>query len=421
MKTTTVTALTATLAAIIVLGVQRRNLVRLDARAADLRSEINLLEQGSSPSASPQREERAPKRIGRSSQTTPPARSATDLTAVRTALVELVASKNLRDPRPRQMIAIYDQILEIVSDCTTDDLMAILEGLEQSNDPQNPTAMLSMILRMLAMEDDPYRFLSPADQADLSLELRAAALTTLARQDPHAARRWIADHQDDVNRRSLEQAYVVIGKRLLHRNVDEAVGFLAELEAPQRKKILGALGSTGLPESESLAAAAHDLTDPQVRRDLLNAAIGSVMSHEGVEAGQEMLAAISDPEDRAFAIVHAAETAMEVRPQETLDWLFASAPDSSEAQAIPEAVAQWTGRDYQAAAHWLEAQAPSANRDQALQSFARTVQRLDPRAAVVWAAEIEDPDLRAATVQSHLNHWKTLDPDAARTWEENRP
>jgi hypothetical protein len=63
---------------------------------------------------------------------------------------------------------------------------------------------------------------------------------------------------------------------------------------------------------------------------------------------------------------------------------------------MPEFVARWADRDYNATAAWLGLAPPGVPwRDAAIASFVGKIRSVDPDAARTWADTIKDPALRA--------------------------
>lgn len=422
MKTFVLTILLSLVVAIVVIGRQRKEVVELRGQSETLHGEISKLggekvteSRKAVRSRSGISQEDGPRNLSKA------VLSDDDVMELRAKLVGLLEGKNLASPRPREMVATYEAILQAVSHCRSADLLAVVENWEEAKNPSAKEGMLSMILQMLAMEQDPMRFLdkksdgSPQDQ-----EMMAAAVAALARQDAGQASEWLQEHGDTMAAFARDRVFASVAMKLLRDDMGAAIELFSGQPPRTRKKTLGMIAATGLTPLGELGTSARKVADDELRRDLLNSVVGAALTHNGIEAAEAQLKGIGDKEDQVAAVGHASLMALDSRPSEVMTWLLDGEVGSAKAGAVTETMTNWARLDFRAAAEWLGKRDPSSNRDAAIQGLTQAVRKLDPEGATKWATEISDPGLRSTAIQTELKHWKSVDEAAAQKWEDEQ-
>lgn len=421
MKTFTFTILLSVAVAILVVGRQRKEVLELRGQTDSLKEEISKLDGAEeSPEQARARSARQPVDENRRSGKGGRRISKVEVEELRTKLVNLLEGKNL-NARPREMVATYEAILKTVAHCRSDDLIAVVEGWEGAENQGSEQGMLSMILQMLALEQDPYRVLAKESEgSQQDQQMKSMAVAALARQDAVKAGEWLREHGDSLAQFARDRVYSSVAMKLLRVDPDAAVELFSGQNSRDRKRTLAMLAGTGLTPMKELGARAHEVKDEQLRRDLLSAAVGAALTHQGIEEAQGQLDRVEDPQDYEAAVIHAATMALDSRPDEVMGWLLGGEKDSAEAKAVRGTMTTWARRDFRAAAEWLGEREPSGRRDAAIQGLTQAVRKLDPKAATIWATEISDPDLRTSMLEVELNYWKSVDAGAAQKWEDER-
>ena len=407
MKTLVITFLIGGALAILVLGLQRKELVTLEDRAEELRREIE--ETSVEPSHA------------RQPAVSQPGLSQVDLPEIHASIEELISSMELVERNPRGFVAILPSVLEIVADCNGDDLSKLADLMSEPGAGGEGGEMFSMVLKILAVEQNPKKFVQELMESDgdgFEEEMRSVAIAAWARQDPQSVLAWILEQGPNAIRKVDSETFGSIGAELMKSDVESAVEFFHAIDPRRLREALHVMSLMRDSDPHRLLDTAGEVEKREVRRELQNAGLGSIFTREGIEAGMAAAEAIEDIGDREKAIAYASGQSAAVRPVETMNWLMGLEGDRQ--QAIHSAILTWTNSDFRAVANWLGEQEPSAKNDLAIQSFAGAILHFEPESALDWAGTISDQAMRDKVMQEHYRKWEALDEKAARQWKESQ-
>ena len=407
MKTLVMTFLIGGALAILLLGFQRKELVTLEDRAEELRREIGEMRVVPPVARQPVRE-----KLGS---------SPVDLTKIHASIEELIKSIDLSNRNPGSFINILPSILELVADCSGEDLSKLADLMSDPESGGEGGEMFSMVLKILAVEQSPKKFaieLMEVDGDGFEREMRNAAIASWARQDPESVLAWVLEQGPELNRKVDTETFGAIGAELMKSDVGSAVSFFHALDPRNLRQALHVMSLMRGSDPHRLLDAAVEVEKREVRREMQNVGLGSVFTREGIEAGMAVAETIEDTGDRRQAIAYASSQSVEVRPVETMNWLMSL--EGNQENAIFSSINTWTNSDFRAVASGLGEQEPSVKNDHAIQSFADAILHFEPESSLEWAGTISDPSKREAAIQKHYKRWEAQDENAARQWKERQ-
>ena len=313
--------------------------------------------------------------------------------------IEIVArsglSQKVADLTPAQAQAAFATVTRKLSNIDPVELEA-----GKTSDPAQMRAILLLLPIMSRLQrESPATLLewiaNPATPAFLRTAGRFTeeAVASYTRQDPTAAITWL-----EKNEATLPEA---------QRAWPAALGALALTDLPRalreatERGIIRETSSTMIPalttpEARRLWSTAVSAFDDPARRDRRwSALVEEQIRSAGWEPALQVLSGELPAEARTPRNLAAImDSGLSTAPA-TLASRIAGLPDNTAPKIMPELIARWTERDYNAAATWLRtAPADAAWRDPAIAALVGRITAIDPAAARSWAAVIKDPALR---------------------------
>lgn len=349
-----------------------------------------------------------------------PSEQRVDLTVGRIEL--LLADIGELNNSPAEFFKILPDILRVMEDLDLEEMIAVAEGMDAplKSNTNDPKGVMKMMLYMLAAEQDPTRVLNVPEVAE-NKDLQMMMVSAMAARDPAAALKAMDDL--DIDEKKRKQVTTMIAAKLFRKDVAAGLAMARE-DGGHFNDLMGQTGlrmgmGSGVNDDQLpvLVEALDDPLNEEIRRNLLNVAMSSVLRSGDIEASRERIAELGIADkDVAEFLKDGSRTALAIDPAGTLQWLEETQTPEQFAIALPNAIGNWATTDYNAAGKWLGEQQPSPVLDGAIARYATTIERVDAKAAAIWAAEISDPDTRSSTLSQVVPQWQTEDEAAANAW-----
>jgi len=319
---------------------------------------------------------------------------------------------------PAAFFKVLPDILRIIQDLSTDEMFELADSLDAPIDMSEPESagVVRMILYMLVAENDPLRVIENSDLMG-DREMRQSLLGQLARHDPEAARKWVAnsDFSED-EKQAFNERLVLLAFR---EDIGTGVSLIREIRATEEgDSQFRSLQEIPIPVSQlpDLVAAANNPAFEDLRSDLVSMAIRSAMSSGGISSAREHVDVLNLSDTEVIALLqHQGLELVDADARGTLDWM-SELPPTDQLSTVPLAVETWARRDFNAAGEWLGEMEPSEIKDASIRQFAETISQIDPRAAMLWSVQIQGELLRSSAIQRSAREWRRKDKDAAEAW-----
>ena len=217
----------------IILASQRGNVVELREQVTQLRSEVEEMEapdwmptKRKSPEGGGDGSKSDERSDGSKSETPTPTVTKGKIEIAQAKLESLLSGLGNINESPAEFMRILPDVLEAIQDLNVEEMLALSRVIGDESNRENSGNFARMILIMLASEYEPQRILNDKT-LPMDMQFRTAALGSLARKDPKAAKRWF-DNADLIDHERRQMA-VGISMRLMQQNVAEGLDFLRDL------------------------------------------------------------------------------------------------------------------------------------------------------------------------------------------------
>ena len=263
--------------------------------------------------------------------------------------------------------------------------------------------------------------LADKDLIDEHGELQMAALSSLARNDPAAAKAYIdSEEMEDWQRGQMHMALAV---RAFANDPQEGIDLLREIYADDDASMYTPFESMSILLSDENARSAvwqalETEQDAEFAEKLGASLVLAEFTQGGVEAARAALDRVpfDDEEVREDFVSEVIEGIGSTHPAEAIDWTLDAVSADMQADTVSGIIRDWAHRDFNAAGAYLGEMEPSTMRDVAARDFATAIVRQDPEAAATWANDIGDEESRQATLRTVLRQWNARDTEAAGEW-----
>jgi hypothetical protein len=239
-----------------------------------------------------------------------------------------------------------------------------------------------------------------------------------ARSNPAQALEWAKELPDDDERKDARTTALSIWGS---EKPEEAIAWAqthsgdnderqANLETVYRSWL-----KTDLPKAEAWAEKLA--SGPERDRHIGLAA--SQLATEGQHTkALELLQRLPAGQQSELAVQVAGSLVWE-NPPAASRWLSSIEPDENSATLFSRVAAEWSAKDFKAAANWIGTIPAGECRDHAIWGYAYKVARLDPAAAAEWAASTSNEESRVGMLGNIIAAWRERDLTSADGWLES--
>ena len=389
--------------AIAVLVIQQRNKDAMANKIEAVRSELNREqespEHSRARSISQNSGSTTSSGLAQSGSATIEERVATARARLQTTFLEI-------DNSPVEIFKMLPELLEVIKDFDTDELLALATNLEQSMGMSEcESTARNFIFRIIA-EHDPEKLLSNKELLESDPEVRKAVLSAALRKSPQ----HLLDLMDEmeINDSDKQNYRKAAALQMMEDDPATAFGILRESGLGRET-----VPSNGIP---ALAKAIDDPANQDIREGLVAMLLRSELYFGGVEGARSAVEEFDLPEKDVANYLSGYPLELGNSPIKGIQWAKEALSDELAATTIGEIVAVWSNRDYGAVAEWLIDESPSPARDIAIDQFTEKVLGIDPPGAATWALEISREPQRASSLARIYSRWSEQDPEAANAW-----
>lgn len=319
---------------------------------------------------------------------------------------------------PAAAFRMMPEILGAVENLTVDELITLAKEMRKISDPSgDPHELGKMVLVMLAAEHAPGRVLEDEGLVGGNIEIRAAALGALAKEDPAAARRWLEESDPDM--RDERKMSAAVAMRLFREDPAQGLDFIRSMDGEQRVFALGGLGVYMKDPAgrRKILQALEVEKDVSLRTHLGGALVKASLVQGNLEDAKTALDELPiEGEARDEVLSNVVSSAMNSDPAGAIEWLLEESGADQREERIAGAIQAWAHLDYNAAGEWLGLLEASPEKDAAISAFADSVAGVDPEAALAWAGEMQDSAEREQAQRKAIRQWAARDREAAAAW-----
>ena len=227
-------------------------------------------------------------------------------------------------------------------------------------------------------------------------------------RDPAAAIDWVvslpeASEQDE----STSFAMMALGEQWGGNEGIAAIDWVMNRPDPVKWEpfISGAITSLS-GQDYTLVTDWFATVDNESLRRSLAPQVAEITATKSLSDAVAILNACKDRELRQDVLLAMAFASIEVRPQETMEWLGTLESDEVSKNAITHASAAWADVSRNDIERWLKGNPNYTGRDYAISGMLTADSSMNYPSSVMWSMEIEDAQLRKEMIQNTVKVWR---------------
>lgn len=331
--------------------------------------------------------------------------------------VEDLAAK-MQDALRGRNAGAWEALRNPIESLARDELLALLEELEVSNDRESREARRFVFGRLAQI--DPQGALELAKNTSGEQErslMIGTALQSWAELNPQVA---LQKARELASTGGRDDSFISQVFREWGRNdYDAAFAAAITLESgPDRESAIESLSNAAGADENlrmRLLEIAARLENPEQSQEFVEGAVRTwAHSAKRDELEAWVDAQEIEPGFRSALLRSVAEGAAYRDPQRTAEWLLSRSTEVSKSEDLRVAVTSWAQAQPQACGQWLERQVRGPEADLAVAEYSHMISNRNPREGLTWAQRIHNGELRNRALLDVVNRMGPIPEERVR-------
>jgi len=316
--------------------------------------------------------------------------------------------------RPQAIHGLLHHAMEVLAKHDMEQALSYLDRVDNRRDLE----ILTSVVAARLARTDPQRALSWARENARSIDGEAyrTVLMSIAVEDPQLA---IQEAQSITNPMHKQQAYVMIGMTVAHRNPEQAIALLDQIPHEQQRGNIARMITDNWLQRDPDAALSWLLKTDIAENDAVITNAAQSLARIDLDSAMRWLPRIDERHQSAWRSTIAAHLAVQQSPAAAESFIARFQHSPEYPQLVSSVAAGIARTDIDAAYRMSDRISSDSARDALYVQLIGQQAQENPQKAAERLASITDPAQRSAAAGQIAGAWAQQDATAAEHWARN--